>query len=128
MTPLITWTLAGGTVVFAIGLVSAISARNERRLIRQDQSIKVPRSTQGQTATVPTPAEDTIAIGKKKLSMAASANHPDLSAYEQQAQDIKELRQDLLDATNILISCGANRQDIARYQALLDRTKPTSQE
>lgn len=60
-------------------------------------------------------------------TMLEIANHPDLAAYEKQAQDIKELRQDLLDATNILISCGANRQDIARYQALLDRTKPTYQ-
>lgn len=36
---------------------------------------------------------------------------------------VKELREELRDATNILISCNANRQDIARYEDLIKRAE-----
>jgi hypothetical protein len=76
MPEVITWTVAGGSLVFALGLISAIGSRRQRRSRRQVQAPIREQMQQNSTKPDVDGAASMAARGVGSENFATAGNHP----------------------------------------------------
>lgn len=78
MPDVITWTVAGGSLVFAVGLISALGSRRQRKAVHQTRDLQVQMRESANKDLPATDASSLAArgVGNGRDDFATAGNNP----------------------------------------------------